>query len=63
MIYEENPEDRKKNRRTSFINKKHTVKEKFVEQRDKAKIKKELKSKMEKMKEEELWEEWDDEIH
>jgi len=63
MIHEENPEDRKQNRRTSFNNKKHTVKEKFIEQRDKAKIKKELRSKMEKMKEEELWEEWDDEIH
>jgi hypothetical protein len=63
MIYEENPEDRKQNRRAIFNNKKQPVKEKFMEQRDKTKIKKELKSKMEKMREEELWEEWDNEIH
>jgi hypothetical protein len=64
MIYEENPEDRKQNRRAVFNNKKQQpVKEKFMEQRDKTKIKKELKSKIEKMKEEELWEEWDNEIH
>jgi hypothetical protein len=63
MKYEENPEDRKQSRRTNFNHKKHTVKEKFIEQRDQIKIKKEFKHKIEQMKEEELWEEWDNEIH
>lgn len=66
MRYEDqdNNNDRKNCRRDSF-KKKHTIKRNddfSGEIRDRAKIKKALKSKIEKMKEDELWEEWEDEI-
>jgi hypothetical protein len=57
-------QDRKSLRRDSFKQKKST--QNFtdkLESRDKAKIKKALKSKMEKIKEEEIWEDWENEIH
>lgn len=58
-------QDRKSLRRDSFKQKKCNNKN-FVdkaENRDKAKLKKALKSKLEKIKEEEIWEDWENEIY
>ena len=56
-------DDRKIHRRSNLEDKKIT---KYnidkLEHRSKAKTKKELRSKLEEMREEELWEEWEDEI-
>lgn len=57
-------QDRKSLRRDNFKQKRNT--KDFadrIEHRDKAKIKKALKSKMERIKEEEIWEDWENEIH
>lgn len=57
-------QDRKSLRRDNFKQKRNT--KDFadrIENRDKAKIKKALKSKMERIKEEEIWEDWENEIH
>lgn len=60
-MYEEN--DRKNQRRDSF-RKKHLKNrdDSLIEHRDTHKIKKALKSKIDKMREQELWEDWEDEI-
>lgn len=57
-------QDRKSLRRDNFKQKRNT--KDFadrIENRDKAKIKKALKSKIERIKEEEIWEDWENEIH
>jgi hypothetical protein len=56
-------EDRKNNRRQSFKKKISTNKLDYdIEKRDRAKIKNQLKTKIERMREEEIWEDWENEI-
>jgi len=56
-------EDRKNNRRQSFKKKISTNKVDYdIEKRDRAKIKNQLKTKIERMREEEIWEDWENEI-
>jgi len=60
---EENIEDRKSYRRDSFKNKRLDNKAKDTERRDSVKIKKQRKNKMMEIEQDELWEEWEDEIY
>jgi hypothetical protein len=56
-------EDRKNNRRQSFKKKISTNKVDYdIEKRDRAKIKNQLKTKIERIREEEIWEDWENEI-
>jgi hypothetical protein len=59
-MYDDN--DRKNQRRNSLKKKNSKNQDDFIEHRDKAKIKKALKSKLEQIKEEELWDDWENEI-
>ena len=59
----EDNEDRKLFRRNSFKNKHLNKKTKNQEARDSVKIKKERKSRIERMKEDEIWEDWENEIY
>lgn len=60
---QDNPEDRKKYGRNKikykFLDKNRS---KDIEHRDKSRIKKQIKSKIEEMRQEEIWEDWEDEI-
>lgn len=60
-MYEEN--DRKNQRRDNF-RKKHLKNrdDNLAEHRDNFKLKKALKSKIDQIREQELWEDWEDEI-
>ena len=60
---EENIEDRKNYRRDSFKNKRLDNKAKDIERRDSVKIKKQRKNKMMEIEQDELWEEWENEIY
>jgi len=60
---EENIEDRKNYRRNSFKNKRLDNKAKDIERRDSIKIKKQRKNKMMEIEQDELWEEWENEIY
>jgi len=60
---EENIEDRKNYRRDSFKNKRLDNKAKDIERRDSIKIKKQRKNKMMEIEQDELWEEWENEIY
>lgn len=55
-------EDRKSSRRAKLTNKKKIDKDLDHSYRDVKKIKKEYKSRIEEMEQEELWEEWENEI-
>jgi len=58
-------EDRKQNRRNSFKNKKYktTNKDYIVDRKDQTKLKKAFKHKKIELEEEEVWEQWEDEIY
>lgn len=56
-------EDRKSLRRNSFKNKHQEKKIKDIEKRDFTKIKQQRKHKIEEMKQEEIWQEWSDEVY
>jgi hypothetical protein len=60
---QDNPEDRKRNGRNKikykFLDK---TKNKDFESRDNQRIKKQIRSKIEQIREDELWEDWRDEI-
>lgn len=57
-------EDRKNNRRKSFKKKISSDRIDYdIEKRDRTKIKNQLKTKIERMREEEIWEDWENEIH
>jgi len=62
-MYNNDFEDRKNYRREKLSNKKKTSKDLDQSYRDIKKIKKEYRSKIEEMEQEELWEEWENEIH
>lgn len=62
-MYNNDFEDRKNYRREKFSNKKKTSKDLDQSYKDIKKIKKEYRSKIEEMEQEELWEEWENEIH
>lgn len=56
-------EDRKNNRRKSFKKKISSDRIDYdIEKRDRTKIKNQLKTKIERMREEEIWEDWENEI-
>jgi hypothetical protein len=55
-------DDRKTSRREKLTNKKKTDKDFDQSYRDVKKIKKEYRSRIEEMEQEELWEEWENEI-
>lgn len=56
-------EDRKSLRRNSFKNKHQEKKIKDIEKRDFTKIKQQRKHKIEEMQQEEIWQEWSDEVY
>lgn len=60
---QDNPDDRKKYGRNKikykFLDKNRN---RDLESRDKSKIKKQIRSKLEEMRQEEIWEDWEDEI-
>ena len=58
-------EDRKQNRRNSFRNKKYKTNNKdyVVDKKDQTKIKKAFKHRKIELEEEEVWEQWEDEIY
>jgi hypothetical protein len=62
-MYNNDFEDRKNYRREKLSNKKKTSKDLDQSYKDIKKIKKEYRSKIEEMEQEELWEEWENEIH
>lgn len=64
MNFEEYPEDRKKNGKNK-IKYKHLSRDSVYKDdtsRDSKKIKNRLKSKIEEMRQEEIWEDWEDEV-
>lgn len=60
---QENPDDRKKHGRNKikykFLDKSRN---RDLESRDKSRVKKQIKSKLEEIRQEEIWEDWEDEI-